>query len=199
MCKGVKLYGMNKLIVRDYRKFKHDSKILVFQHTSYLDGQILIYLFKNIKFLLKSRYTSFKHLETLAKNLGFILTKPKSTTDDIVKYVESEKDDYLGIAAMAGTTTYKDRIGTFSTGAFVAMQPVTPVLIRYSDDGVTWYNQDKEDYEIVDSLYHIASLSKWDAEVIILEEVTAEGCSTPREFADKVRNIMAEAYNLHCK
>lgn len=195
----LKLYGMDKLIVEDYRKFKHNSKILIFQHTSYADGVILMYIFKNIKFLLKSQYTSFKHLEILAKNLGFILTKSKNTTDDILKYLESEKQDYLAIAAMAGTTTYKDRIGTFSTGAFVAMQPVTPVLIHYSNDDVTWFDEIKEDFGIVESLYRIAGLKKWDTEVIILEEVTAEGCSTPREFADKVRNIMAESYNLYSK
>ena len=195
----LKLYGMDKLLVRDYRKFKHDSKIIVFQHTSFADAQILIYLFKNVKFLLKSKYTSFKYLAIIAKNLGFIITKPKNTTEDILKYIESEAQEYLGIAPMGGTTTYTDRIGTFSSGAFVAMQPVTPVLIDYNNDGVTWYQKNKEKYGFMDSLYRIASLDKWDAAVIILEEVTAEGCSTPREFADKVRNIMAESYNLHCK
>jgi 1-acyl-sn-glycerol-3-phosphate acyltransferase len=193
--------GVKKPIVRDLRKYKHDASIIVFQHNSYLDGYILLAVFEKLTLMMAKKFTKNILFKILAKNLKFLLTDLDKKGGGITKEIERfiNKDDsacsYLAMAPTANKATTEDKFGPFSTGAFVAMKPVVPVLIRYNDDNCTWLNDIKNGFRENDDMKRfmkVICMNNIRCEVTILEEVTADGCATPREYADKVQAEMRD-------
>ena len=132
---------------------------------------------------------------TLIKNFECIIIdkKQKNNSQKVIDYINDPKTSkYIAIAPAAGKATLEDPIGTFKTSAFIAMKPVTPVLIRYKDNKSCWF----EDDDRIKWFKDIFRMRKfYTCELIILEEITAEGCSTPREYADKVEKYMKDMNN----
>lgn len=194
------IFGFNKTIVRDYRKFKHDSKIIVFQHNSYYDFYALAQLFyPNITGVLDSNMLKVPLMKSPIKNNDVIIInkKERNNTQKILKYINNpRKNKYIAISPSGANVNYSDKIGTFKTGAFIYMKPVTPILIRYKDDKGTWFPNKKEIF-VKEWFLDIFRLRKfYTCEFIILEEITAEGCKTPREYADKVEKYMKTMNNI---
>lgn len=190
------LLGFNKTIVKDYRKFKHDAEILVFQHNSYYDLYALTQFFgaKNMTGIFDSTMLEVPIINVILKNLGVIVIdkKQKNNSQKLIDYINnSNNKKYIAIAPAGGKGSIEDKIGSFKTGAFIPMKPVTPVLIRYKDDKGTWFIK----YGVKDCFLDFFRL-RWfyTCEMIILEEITADGCRTPREYADKVE-IYMKSYN----
>ena len=190
------IFGFHKTIVKDYRKFKHDSKIIVFQHNSYYDFYALAQHFKShsINCIVEKGMLNIPIMKTLFKNFECIIIdkKEKNNSEKVIEYInDPKKTRYIAIAPAGDKATREDRIGTFKTSAFVSMKPVTPVLIRYKDDKGSWFVIEN----IKDWFINIFRMRKfYTCELIILEEITAEGCSTPREYANKVEKYM-KSYN----
>ena len=186
------IFGFHKTIVKDYRKFKHDTKILIFQHNSYYDLYLLGQHFKpkNITGMIDSNMLKIPIMKNLFKTFEMISVNKadKNNSQKLIDYLNNANNTkYLGIASAGNKATKEDRIGNFKTGAFVPMKPVTPVLIRYKDDKGSWFFKDN----LKDWFLDIFKMRKfYTCELIILEEITAEGCSTPREYADKVEKYM---------
>ena len=191
------IFGFNKTIVRDYRKFKHDSKILLFQHNSYYDFYALVQYLKtqNLTCIIDSKLLKVPIMGTILKNFKCIVInkKQKNNSQKIIDYINNpQKNKYIAIAPSAGKGTLEDPIGSFKTSAFIPMKPVTPVLIRYKDNKTCWFESDNIKRWFLD-IFRFRRF--YTCELIILEEITAEGCKTPREFADKVEKYMKDAYN----
>ena len=190
-------FGFYKTKVTDLRKFKHDAKILLFQHNSFYDLFALGCYFgeHNITGILDADILEIPIINKIIQRLDLIVVKKseKNNSQKIIDYVNNpNKTKYLGIAPAGNKATKEDRISNFKTGAFVPMKPVTPVLIRYKDDKGTWFFKDN----IKKWVFDIIRFRKfYTCELIILEEITAEGCSTPREYADKVEKYMKDMNN----
>jgi len=194
--------GAKKPIVRDLRKYKHDASIIVFQHNSYLDGYILLAVFEKLTLMMAKKFTKNILFKILAKNLNFLLPdldkKGAGITKEIEGFINNNGDGtgrYLAMAPTANKATAEDKFGPFSTGAFVAMRPVVPILIRYNDENCTWLNDIKNGFAENDNMKRFMKVICMDnvqCEVTILEEVTADGCTTPREYADKVQAAMRD-------
>ena len=190
------LFGFHKPIIKDYRTYKHDSKIIVFQHNSYYDLFALGAFFKehNITGIIYDDFLKIPIIGTIFKkfNLIFINKSDKNNSQKIIDYIDNPKNTkYIGIAPAGDKGTVEDPIGSFKTGAFTPMKPVTPVLIRYKDNKGTWFNKNIKSWSF--DIFRFRKFYQY--ELIILEEITAEGCKTPREFADKVEKYMKDANN----
>lgn len=186
--------GFRKPVFHDLRKHKHDSSIIAFQHNSYIDGYILMSVLGSISFMVHAKYTTLPLIKPFIESFGFVVMDPtkKGNSSQITEFIKSNPEKLLGIAPAGGKAPFDNKIGEFSSGAFVPMQPVTPALIRYKNEKGSWFKPDgsyKNEMEYVKS---ILDFSRHEVEVTLLEEVTAADCKTPREFADKVARIMRE-------
>ena len=199
----IKSAGYN-LTVHDFRKYKYDAPIMVFQHNSYADGHILTAAVGRISFMINSDYRKLPVLSRIFEHFDYIYmnSKKKGNSEQIVEFLKNNPDKLLGIAPASSRASWDDRIGKFSTGAFVPMKPVTPVLIRYRNHQGTWFNRYGRGLGLKEFLIEIFGRKTRDVEVTILEEIPPSDCSTPREFADKVNKIMRDydkkfpAFNL---
>jgi 1-acyl-sn-glycerol-3-phosphate acyltransferase len=197
-------FGLAKPIIRDLRKYKHDCNILVYNHNSYTDNFILTAVFgiANVTFLIHSKVADIPFVKQYVNNYQVIVVDPvkKDTTQKIINYANDiTKVKYLAMAPAASHAQYDDKIGKFASGAFVPMKPVLPVIIKYKDDKGTWFNEDKthmKDFkEWFIKMFQLQfRISLYQTEVTIMEEVTPDGCQTPKEYAAKVEQIMRKEY-----
>lgn len=189
-------FGFYKTKVTDLRKFKHDAKILLFQHNSFYDLFALGCYFgeHNITGILDADILEIPIINKIIESFDLIVVKKseKNNSQKIIDYVNNpNKSKYLGIAPAGPYANIDDPIGSFKTGAFVPMKPVTPILIRYKNNKGTWFPFKNGPRDIIKWVYDILRFRKfYECELIILEEITAEGCSTPREYANKVEKYM---------
>lgn len=194
--------GYRKIIVNDLRKFKHDASIVVFQHNSFFDGHILMSVFGgSLSLMIQSDYSEIPFMRVLFKNLGFIVKpvdKEKTgITGRVVEFVNENRGTaprLLGIAPASWKAPLDNKIGEFSTGAFVPMKPVIPVLIRFGTTVGTWFTgRDNDEHKTLAAfLWERLTCSRIDAEVTLLEEIAPEPNMTPREFADKTCRAMKD-------
>lgn len=190
-------FGFHKPIIRDFRKFKHQSNIIVFQHNSCYDIFALGCYFgeHNITGILDADILQTPVFNKIIKNFNCIVIKKsdKNNSQKIIDYVNNPKNTkYLAIAPAGPYADIDDPIGKFKTGAFVPMKPVTPVLIRFKDNKGSWFPYKKgKDIDVIKWYFDIFRFRKfYQYELIILEEITADGCTTPQEYAEKVEKYM---------
>jgi len=199
------LCGYNKPIVRDYRKFKHDDPIVLFQHTNLIDPVLLIPVLGKLSVIVNISYLSglprkMLHRLMSSHNTIFIEKDKKNNLKIITDFIAANPKAVIAIAPSGGHSKYENRIGdSFSTGAFALGKAVSPVLIRYSDDKATWYKNETEFRGTFEWLFQCFMRKHADVEVLLMEEIAplANGKETPKEYAERVRLAMIEFDKAH--
>ena len=197
------LMGFNKPIIRDYRKHNHDNPIIIFQHNSIADADIVGYTFGissgvfNITYLRGFARTIMKRIVDATD--AIILDKNKKNNSQIIlDFIKNNPDKVVCMAPAGGFTTFHNRFGEkFSSGAFILGKPVSPMLIRYSSDNGTWFVNETECLGPWKWLIKRLSTYGTKIEVILMPEMCAEKDEKPTEYAERVRIAMIEFDKTH--
>jgi len=186
--------------IKDYRKFKYDNPILIWQHNSVIDGIIMASIFGDISMVININYLNKGYtksiINALFKSIKYfiLIDKTKKNNTEIIReFIKNNPDAKLSFAPAGGHAKYNNKIGdSFSSGAFVYMKPVSPILIRQSDIHCTWFKNEREYYDFNEWLANVLSRPRRDIEIIMMPEICPQEKETPNEFKERVRLAMIE-------
>jgi len=186
--------------IKDYREFKYDNPILIWQHNSVIDGIIMASIFGDISMVINVNYLNKGYtknvINSLFKSIKYfiLIDKTKKNNTEIIReFIKNNPDAKLSFAPAGGHAKYNNKIGdTFSTGAFVYMKPVSPILIRQSDIHCTWFKNETDYYDFNEWLANVLSRPRRDIEVVMMPEICPEKGETPNEFKERVRLAMID-------
>jgi hypothetical protein len=209
--------GFNTPIIIDKRTRKgNEPPIIVYQHHTLADHYFLLSLFDSIKFVLSDSHVSKPIVKQYIRNFGFISVSDKvktGVTQKIIDYIESK--DYtnkLAISPEGGKIIKNnvDILAPFSSGAFVPLAPVQPILIQFKY-GLS-NGKDRDNNEICNPSWNseyfkttenIISWYLWrffaepcDVVITLLEEESAPVGATPKQYAEVVRNKMIHVLSM---
>jgi 1-acyl-sn-glycerol-3-phosphate acyltransferase len=193
--------GYNIQDIVDKRSNKNTkSPIIVYQHNTFADGYILLHTFGPTSFVVLEKHLVNPIIKRFTKNFGCIPVndKKKGASQEIRDYIQ--KGDYtypLAIAPEGGKIIYPDNddtiLASFSTGAFVPLAPVQPVLIDFGFEA----DVDDPRWNYVDGNDKVVSWFMWrflakpcNITVTLLEECHATEGQTPKEYCEDVRTYM---------
>ena len=192
LLENLNVYGSIENLDKYYEfKRKHNNGIALFNHTSYLDGLILL---KECKEPLS--FVCAKNLIIdLCKNIVqkwdcIVVEKKNNTTEKITnKVLNREKNDPVLFIAPSGgdgmTQKNKDELIGFRTGAFVSLSPVLPILISYSPHTYIEHNE-----EMIESIIDLLNIKKLYYKVKILDPIYPRYNDTIETFRDYVYDEM---------
>lgn len=133
LCKEILNLINAKLIVSGYENFtsiKNSPKVIISNHTSYLDFIVILYLFK-CGFLSSTYINTIWAGKLMVDIIPLLLLdrgKDVNTVNRIKEYVKKYKSICL---FPEGTISHPDTIIRFRTGAFYVGYPVCPVVLRF--------------------------------------------------------------------
>ena len=195
--------GFNTPVIIDKRTHKiEEPPIIVYQHHTLADHYFLLSIFDSIKFVLADDHISKPIVKQYISNFGYIPVSDKvktGVTQKIINYIESK--DYtnkLAISPEGGKVIKNnvDLLAPFSSGAFVPLAPIQPILIQFNygnneTDNPSWNS------EYFKTTQNIISWYLWrffvtpcDVVITLLEEETASNEVTPKQYAEYVRTKM---------
>ena len=195
--------GYNKPTITDKRKHKNDKDIpiIVYQHSTFADHYILLYIFNSVKYVVFDKHRQSNIVVKRFTDLfGCIPVFENTKTGAAKKIQEYINDgDYsvkLAIAPEGGRRIDDDGnqvLVHFSTGAFVPLAPIQPVTIqfKFNDifDNPTW-NYDYAETNIAKWYFWRFFAIPVDINVTLMEEAYPTENMTPKEYCQDVRNKM---------
>ncbi|KAL2762437.1 lysophosphatidylcholine acyltransferase 2, partial [Daubentonia madagascariensis] len=121
----------------------------------------------------------------------------KNTINEIIKRATSEGKWPQILVFPEGTCTNRSCLITFKPGAFIPGVPVQPILLRYPNklDTVTWTWQGYTFIQLC-VLTFCQPFTKVEVEFMPVQVPSDEEKSDPVLFANRVRNLMAEALGI---
>ncbi|XP_003916933.2 lysophosphatidylcholine acyltransferase 2 [Papio anubis] len=121
----------------------------------------------------------------------------KNTINEIIKRTTSGGEWPQILVFPEGTCTNRSCLITFKPGAFIPGVPVQPVLLRYPNklDTVTWTWQGYTFIQLC-MLTFCQLFTKVEVEFMPVQVPNDEEKNDPVLFANKVRNVMAEALGI---
>jgi len=173
----------------DFKK-KHSNGIAIFNHTSHVDGVILLNELKEPISVVCAKNIIIELSKKLVQKWKCLVVEPnKSTTKQITEKVLSRKNsEPLLFIAPSGAEGMEEqdenKIGTFKTGAFVSLSPVLPVIIKYNPYVFT------EDVHIIESMINIINKPKISYCVKILDPIYPKENDNIETFKNRVYEIM---------
>lgn len=177
-----------------------DKKFLVvFNHTTFVDGFIILSTFPRVCFLmLKSViFNIIGYTQQFHKNTKGIFVAKGETTAKIIEKVETrKKGDYvLFVAPGSGNTSGNpDDITEFrGSGAFAGRFPVLPIIIRYEDESLN-HNYDNGE-SMLHSCLKLFLLNNYKIHIKVgnmMEPVDGEDCDG---YKARVYSYMNEEYS----
>jgi 1-acyl-sn-glycerol-3-phosphate acyltransferase len=181
----------------------NDPPIIVFQHTTFADGYILLYVFGLVRFLINSKHIQNPIVKRFTDNFGCILVNEKIKTGVSEKIQEYVNDgDYshrLVISPEGGRMLDFDKneiLCPFSSGAFVPLVPIQPVLMKFTCDdddsnNPTWNMESIQNNDnIIQWYFSRLFVRPCSVTITLMEKVSASEGMTPKEYANDVRNKM---------
>jgi hypothetical protein len=194
ICDNDNINLLNKYIYSD-TKF-----ISIYNHTNLIDPFLMFSLFENISVLLNPDIVTYiPFFDIIYKKFNFIYTKNGETTNKIIKYSKNRKagENVLCIAPGEGKPSEnpdENNITTFKSGAFIAMLPILPIIIKFEDSFVD-YNFDKGEF-LIQAILKIFLKQKHNVKVKVLDLVYPDKDESIDSYKNKVRDIMAKEYSL---
>jgi lysophosphatidylcholine acyltransferase/lyso-PAF acetyltransferase len=179
--------GFTQIKIKNKHNFFNGNCITVYNHISILDVFLLYNLYP-FAIVIKESYGKFlKHI--IKASNGFMVTK---NGNNIQKILEISKKQRLLIAPEGAVTNGKYLI-RFKVGAFTPLLPIQPVLLRYHYKYLNPFFS--EDNPLI-VIYRLLTqfVNRVTIEVLPLQYPLTD--ETPKEFAERVRAIMAQALNV---
>ena len=171
-------------------KNKHTNGIAIFNHTSHVDGIILMNELKEPISVVCAKNIIIEISKKIVEKWECVVVEPnKSTTEQITNKVLSRKtSEPLLFIAPSGAEGMieqdENKIGLFKTGAFVSLSPVLPVIIKYNPYVFT------KDVHIIESMINIINNGEVSYCVKILDPIYPEKNDNIETFKNRVYNIM---------
>ena len=178
----------------DFKK-KHSNGLATFNHTSHVDGVILLNELKEPISVVCAKNIIIQLSKKLVEKWKCLVVEPnKSTTEQITEKVLSRKNSepllFIAPSGAEGMIEQNEnKIGTFKTGAFVSLSPVLPVIIKYNPYIFT------EDVHIVESMINIINKPKISYCVKILDPIYPNENDNIETFKNRVYKIMTTEKN----
>jgi len=168
-----------------------DRCIAVFNHVSALDWIVLL-RYRVFAFVTHVAFTAVPLAAPLFAYARFILIRPCVPTAPIV--MRRAGTDPMVALAPEGTLSHGGCLLRFHTGAFAALAPVLPVLLRYPfrHHNPAW----TVETHVALRLYRILTQVVTPVHVEFLPVVAPLPGETPAAFAQRVRAIMADAMGV---
>ena len=163
--------------------------ITVYNHTSFVDGFLLCTLYP-FSFVVKERYAKFMK-EIVKISNGIIIEKNGNNTQKIINFIKEKRGNLL--IAPEGTCTNGKYLIKFNLGAFIPLAPIQPIVIHYH---YKYFNPSfSQDNKFI-VLYRLLTqfVNRVTFEVLPLQYPLID--ETPKQFAERVRDIMAQALNV---
>ena len=186
------VYGSIENLEKYYEfKKKHDNGIALFNHTSYLDGVILLKECKEPLSFVCAKNIIIDLLKNMVNRWDCIVIEKKTNSTEKItnKVLNREKNGPVLFIAPSGgdgmTQKNKDELGSFRTGAFVSLSPVLPILISYSPH--TYVEADKQ---MIESIIDILNTKKLYYKVKVLDPIYPRESDTIETFRDYVYEVM---------
>ena len=182
-----------------YMEYLYSDKkfICTFNHTTIIDGFILISTFPRSSYLiLKVINSAVGYTEKINDQLGNIFVEKGQTSKKIKERVDSRKsgDKVLFIAPGSGnTSTIPGSITEFtSNGAFVHNYPILPIVVKYEDESLH-YNHDNGE-SMLHSCLKLFLVKDYNINIKVCDMVEYNDGETIDEYKTRVYNIMNETY-----
>lgn len=178
----------------DFKK-KHSNGIATFNHTSHVDGVILLNELKEPISVVCAKNIIIELSKKLVQKWKCLVVEPnKSTTEQITQKVLSRKNSepllFIAPSGAEGMIEQDEtKIGKFKTGAFVSLSPVLPVIIKYDPYVFT------EDVHIIESMINIINKPKISYCVKILDPIYPRENDNIETFKNRVYEVMTTEKN----
>ena len=213
-CLNIILWSIGFTIPKIIDKRRHEDDknvppIIVFQHSTFADGYILLHVFGlcSLKFLVKTKHIPNPIVKKFTDKFGCIPvddSKKTGVTGKIQEYIkEGNYTQRLIISPEGGRPLdfdNNDGLSHFSSGAFVPLVPIQPVLIQFTcpDESEftnpTWNTERvQNDDSIVKWYFSRFFVAPCEITITLMEEAVASEGMTPKEYAKDVRNKMLTA------
>jgi hypothetical protein len=184
------IFGFYRVKIKNkqFIKIANDHKaVIVYNHVSSLDSFFIFWYIKVVAPVIY--YKMYNNIKFLADYVDGIPVNTEKTgtlnSERIKNYLSLNK---LSISiAPEGALSNGNYLLQFKTGGFSLNRPVLPVILKFPDTEIAWVINKS----ILFILYHALSRLYNNAELVILDLQTIKPGETPREFADRVRNLMS--------
>lgn len=187
----------------DLYKYIHyvmtDKKFLVvFNHTTFIDGYIIFNKFPYMCFLMLKLYVYdvIGYTEKVHKKTHGIFIKKGETTKTIIDTVQNRKcGDYVLFVAPGSGNVPKipGNITEFNgNGAFAGKFPVLPVILKYEDESLH-HNFDNGE-SILHSCLKIFLLNNYKIKIKVADMIEPINDETIDQYKNRVYNIMNDIY-----
>ena len=196
--------GYNIPTIIDKRTNTIDAPIIVYQHATFADHYILLYVFNTVKYVVLDKHRSsnivVKRFTDIFGCIPVVENTKTGAAKKIQEYInEGDYSTKLAIAPEGGrhiddvNNDGNQVLAPFSTGAFVPLAPIQPVTIKFifKDilDDPTW-NSYYADDNIVNWYFWRFFTTPVDIQVTLMEEAYPKKNMTPKEYCQDVRNKM---------
>jgi 1-acyl-sn-glycerol-3-phosphate acyltransferase len=183
-----------------YMEFLYSNKkfICTFNHTTIIDGYVLLSTFPRSSYLLLSLiiYSMVGYTDKMNDLMGNIFVEKGHTSKKIKERVDSRKsgDKILFIAPGSGNTSaIPGNITEFSSnGAFVHKFPILPIVIKYEDDSLH-YNYDNGE-SMLHSCLKLFLVKGYNINIKVCDMVEYIEEETIEEYKNRVFDIMNKTY-----
>ena len=171
-------------------KKKHSNGIAVFNHTTHVDGIILLNELREPISIVCAKNIMIELSKKIIEKWKCLVVEPnRSTTEQITKKVLSRKNSepllFIAPSGSEGMVEQdENKMGIFKTGAFVSLSPVLPVIIKYNPYVFT------ENVHIIESMINIINKGKVSYCVKILDPIYPKETDSIESFKNRVYDIM---------
>lgn len=192
--------SFNIPIITDKRIQKDDKNIpiIVYQHSTFADHYILLYIFNSVKYVIFDKHRSSNIIVKKFTDLFGCIPVVENTKSGAAKKIQDyvNEGDYkikLAIAPEGGRSISDDGnevLAPFSSGAFVPLAPIQPVTIQFKYkekwDNPTW-NSDYANKNIASWYFWRFFTTPIDIHITLLEEAFANKNMTPKDYCEDIR------------
>ena len=183
-----------------YMEYLYSDKkfICTFNHTTLVDGFVLISTFPRASFLILKViiYATIGYTDKINDLLGNIFVEKGITSNKIKERVDNRKsgDKVLFIAPGSGnTSTIPGSITEFSSkGAFVHKYSILPIVVKYEDESLH-HNHDNGE-SMLHSCLKLFLVKDYNINIKVCDMVDYKEEETIDEYKDRVYKIMNDTY-----
>lgn len=184
-----------------YSQYIYSDKkfLVVFNHTSIVDGFALLGTFQRLNCVLlkNTLFQFFGYSNSLHKKFGNIYVQKNETTKKILDRVSNRKsgDPVLFIAPGAGNTpSNPDHITEFTgNGAFVGKYPILPILMKYEDNSIH-HNSDNGETFLHSTIKLFLLNRNYKIKIKVGDMIEPINDETITEYKKRVYDIMNKEY-----
>ena len=183
-----------------YMKYLYSNKkfICVFNHISTIDGIALLSTFPKMGFVL-NKFEEYKYInydDFVNEKFGGIFVN-SNTTNKIKNIFNNRKsgNNILFISPSAGKLPDElKNIAYFKkNGAFINKPSILPILIKFQDDSLNFYNGEKI-YNRIENFIKLFLPENYNIKIKVCDMINIKKNETIKEYKDRVYNIMNQQY-----